>query len=188
MKRIGTFQGLRGAAILIIMLSHFVDAVHFLGHIGNSIFFVLSGFLAMYTYRPRKETLWKEMAFRYWRKFKKTYGTFLVATVLAIPLGLHILHDSMMIPKVIVYLLQLQAWVLDYSGYGWIILVGPSWFLGAYLFCECLVPILAPLVREIGGGSAFRVGCNLRSEFGVDCSQYELRVAGLELFSAGTSV
>lgn len=150
MRQIETLQGLRGAAILIIMLSHYADHLHFLGSIGNSIFMVLSGFLAIYTYRPSTEPLWKEMAGRYWRKARKTYVPFLIATILAIPLSLHILNDAWMVPKIVVYLLQLQAWVLDYTGYGWLILVGPSWFLGTYLFCECLVPVLVPLVRRLG--------------------------------------
>lgn len=149
MNRIQTFQGLRGVAIVVIALSHYITALHNLGSIGNSIFLVLSGFLAMYTYRPSTLSRWQDMAHRYLRKFKRTYPPFLVATIIAIPLNLHLLDDSLRIPKVIVYLLQLQSWIPDYSGYGWLILDGPAWFLGTYLFCECMIPILAPFAASV---------------------------------------
>lgn len=62
MKRIGTFQGLRGAAILVIMLSHYISSLSHLGiGAGNTIFLVLSGFLAMYTWHPSQDSLWIQM-------------------------------------------------------------------------------------------------------------------------------
>lgn len=147
---IRTFQGLRGATILMIAISHWISALSFLGvGPGNTIFFVLAGFLAMYTWQPSEGSILADMASRYIRKIHKFYITFLVAEVLAIPLSLHILRDAMAVPKIIVNLLLLQTWIPDYSGYGWMTLAMPAWFLCTYLFCECMVPILAPLADRL---------------------------------------
>lgn len=86
---------------------------------------------------------------RYLRRLRKFYGAFLVATIMAIPLSLHMLQDVLVVPKVLVNLLLLQSWIPDYSGYGWITFAMPCWFLCTYLFCEGMVPILAPLAIKL---------------------------------------
>lgn len=137
-------------AILVIMLSHYISSIAHLGiGAGNTIFLVLSGFLAMYTWRPLQEPIWIQMGGRYLQRMRKFYGSFLVATILAVPLSLHMLNDALVIPKVIVNLLLLQSWIPDYSGYGWITFAMPCWFLCTYLFCEGMVPVLAPLAIKL---------------------------------------
>lgn len=130
------------------MLSHYISPLASLGvQAGNTFFIVLSGFLAMYTWHPSTQPLIQDMVGRYVGKLRKFYVSFLVATVMAIPLSLHMLNDALVVPKVIVNLLLLQTWIPDYSGYGWITFAMPCWFLCTYLFCECMVSILGPIVK-----------------------------------------
>ncbi|VDN36172.1 unnamed protein product [Cylicostephanus goldi] len=73
-------QGLRGIAILFVLVMHLKPNSYRLGFVGVDIFFVLSGFLMAKILLERKLTLWTVWSF-YNRRFKRIVPLYMLFVV-----------------------------------------------------------------------------------------------------------
>ena len=81
--KIQALQGLRTVAFFAIFLSHSrIGQLGCLGAWGVSVFFVLSGFLMLYSYYPREETPAFGLRFA-WRKIRTLYPLHLITMLFA---------------------------------------------------------------------------------------------------------
>ena len=80
MKRIKKYQGLRGIAIISVVISHIFYTYNYAGAFGVSVFLALSGYLTVYNSMSEKETRydWKW----YIRKVVKFYPLYLAVTLI----------------------------------------------------------------------------------------------------------
>ena len=155
-EKMKSLQALRAFAFLGIFVFHagFID----LGAWGVSVFFVLSGFLMMYSYydRPTQESISLKSSIGFSsKKIKKLYPLHLVTMVIAISYMVFdkILNNALEYS----YLLHiaktaalsiplLQTWVPKmYVAFA---LNGPSWYLSVSLFLYACFPYLLRFFRE----------------------------------------
>lgn len=141
--RIEAIQALRGIACIAIMLSH--TKFKYLvgtGAWGVSIFFVLSGFMMIYSYygknRIKNTSIIENFIFA-WKKIKKLYPLHIVATLI-LAIFLFVGHDRVpfiqAVMKLITNFLLIQEWapLRDRS------INGVSWYLSSILFCYFIFP------------------------------------------------
>ncbi len=150
--RLESLTGLRFFAALLVVLYHSLTTAHLaripvlsalssLGGVGVSFFFVLSGFVLTWSYKPG-------LARRrfYWHRFARVYPLHLLMTLVAIPLV--VLGAVGWSWAVLFAALGLvQAWVPSQRyEFG---MNGPSWSLSCEAFFYALLPFLAPVARGL---------------------------------------
>ncbi|MBF6351298.1 acyltransferase [Nocardia flavorosea] len=111
-----------------------------LGAAGVTFFFVLSGFIIYWSFRPGSSVPWF-----YWRRVLKIYPTHLVAA------AAFILVVSVPLTRPVVWapnLALVHTWVPKWTTVGGLNV--PSWSLAAEILFYLSFPLLLPLVRRIG--------------------------------------
>ncbi|MFJ3516415.1 acyltransferase family protein [Streptomyces sp. NPDC090131] len=129
------------------------EVLHFLfgtGTIGVSCFFILSGFVLAWTYRPDADTVR-----RFWqRRFAKIYPVYFVSTVLAF-----LLFAGMgQVPgagNVVLHLTLLQSWVPVQDLYFGLNPV--TWSLSCEAFFYLMLPVLFVWLRRAGVRTLYAV-------------------------------
>ncbi|MGW8777328.1 acyltransferase family protein [Streptomyces sp. NPDC055796] len=168
--RLDSLTGLRWWAALLVFGEHIAalklgtrvgeeargpadEVLYFLfgtGTIGVSCFFILSGFVLAWTYRPDSDTVR-----RFWqRRFAKIYPVYLVSTVLAF-----VLFSGMgQVPgaaNVVLHLTLLQSWVPEQSLYFGLNPV--TWSLSCEAFFYLMLPVLFLWLRRAGVRTLYAV-------------------------------
>lgn len=149
MRKIVSFQEIRGIAILLIVFHHYLNLDNsMLGCIGVSVFFMMTGYLSIYTDSyDGKEYHFKEHMKRLLHKIKKFYPLHMLTLILSLPLSMHIIHDEYPILKFASNVFLVQAWIPDekfYYGFN-----GVSWFLSALYFFYMVEPFLVKLIKNL---------------------------------------
>lgn len=144
MKKIQSFQALRGFAFLLIFLSHSFNRLGWWGASGVSLFIILSGFLEGLKYTDNEYPLLKDYLKR---KIQAIYPLHIVTLVLSIPLSIGILKESGILKymiKLVINALMLQSWFPMEGIYFSFNAV--SWYLSLVFFFAACAPLL---VRKI---------------------------------------
>ncbi|WP_225731394.1 MULTISPECIES: acyltransferase [unclassified Nocardia] len=112
-----------------------------LGAAGVTFFFVLSGFIIYWSFRPGDSVRWF-----YWRRVLKIYPSHLVAALLFVAAASVPLHRPVVwAPN----LLLIHTWVPKWTTVGGLNV--PSWSLCSEMLFYTSFPLLLPLVRRIRG-------------------------------------
>ena len=162
MLRIKSLQGLRGWAILMIVLWHlnplFPGNLPKLGNLGVEFFLMLSGFLI-----ARKCDMSSDLrdfhssAAYTFRKLRSSYPLYLFP---AVPVFLLDVFAGPVKPEapfyqLLSYCTLTQSWIpVSWIYWG---VNGAGWFLPVVLFCYLMTPIIRKTVQKLGAGSVFFV-------------------------------
>lgn len=142
-------QVLRGILFVMVFVSHssaFLNAYGYLGSMGVSAFFVLSGFLASYKYKSlgNSRGLIQEQALFVFNRVKKFYPLYFCLLILAL----------FMNPSTPANFFKCLFLVQSYWGeanvalsYNW-----PTWFLSSILLCYFIAPIFNRVLIKIKRG------------------------------------
>lgn len=149
MRKIVSFQEIRGIAILLIVLHHYLNWDNsMLGYIGVSIFFIMTGYLSIYTDSyDGKEYHFKEHMKRLLHKIKKFYPLHMLTLILSLPLSMHIIHEEYPILKFASNVFLVQSWIPDKAFY--FEFNGVSWFLSVLYFFYMVEPFLVKLIKNL---------------------------------------
>ncbi|WP_029321016.1 acyltransferase family protein [Butyrivibrio sp. AE3004] len=158
--KIESLQGLRAIAFICIFLSHCNIAVlERLGNFGVSLFFVLSGFLMVYSYYKsdgkNDSSIIDRLMFS-WNKIRKLYPLHIVAMIIAVPIRYYesiLYSETFFFPMTLVNLVLnsflLQSWIpnmdIVYS------LNGVVWYLSTCAFHYFMFPWLIKSIRKYKG-------------------------------------
>ncbi|SDB67349.1 acyltransferase [Butyrivibrio sp. INlla16] len=129
-NRIYSLQMVRAIAILAIVASH-VGLIE-LGRWGVSVFFILSGIVAVYTYNFQTNT--SSLKYALWH-IRKIYPLHLITMFIWI----FSFEEKVKYKAVVMNIFLLHSWV-PYYVYGKGVLNGVSWFLSSIFFCYLLFP------------------------------------------------
>lgn len=146
--KIQALQGLRTVAFFAIFLSHSgIGQLGCLGAWGVSVFFVLSGFLMLYSYYPREETPAFGLRFA-WRKIRTLYPlhliTMLFAAAYAVLTGISVKKTCL---DLLLHSTLLRIWVPNETWYA--TLNGPAWYLCACLFLYLCFPLILRFFKKL---------------------------------------
>lgn len=144
-----SIQGLRAVAFVLVFLSH-LNVPHFEGGgvFGVSLFFILSGFLMVYSYQ-KKHISQNAIMFGI-IKISKIYWLHLLTLMLVIPFSVkvyfvdHTYSLTNFILSSLANLFLLQSWVPDTSFY--FSLNGVSWYLSTTLFLYASFPLIKKIL------------------------------------------
>ena len=150
--KILSFQGLRGFAIILIMLSHcyFIsnsynqNALIYFGAYGVELFIVLSGYLAYYNYLLGKRNS------SIIRKVKKFFPLHIVTFLWSLPLSLYVFTNGeylKAIVKIITNLLLINAWIPKADFY--FSFNSVSWYLTLVIFFIVIKPRMFKKLEQI---------------------------------------
>lgn len=149
-----TLQGLRGVAILLIVLSHCNYILNEFGNnifgaaggIGVQLFIILSGYLMMLNFNKSNKILSFSLNIK--KKLKKFYPLHLITLIIAIPF----LYKSFLncnfekaIEKIALNLLLLQSYIPDMDIY--FSLNATSWYLSTAFFFIILTPFAIKFIN-----------------------------------------
>ena len=111
------------------------------GELGVALFFVLSGFILIYTYQGNLQTS-RDLYKFFVARFARLYPVYLLAILIAIPL-----HRRLPTHFEFLIFPMLQAWAPPASdvGYSWII---QAWTLSVEAFFYCCFPLLLLVFRR----------------------------------------
>ena len=153
-EKIQSLQILRALAFLGIFLEHAAAPVSW-PKLGVSIFFVLSGFLMVYSYQNRKfpNTI-KDCLFFSWTKIRKLYPLHIITMLCAVIIeltvrfltGWSIKAVIQLILKLLLHIFLIQTWI-PYSTVN-ISLNGVAWYLSVTAFLYAVFPYLNSFVRK----------------------------------------
>ncbi len=156
MKKIVSLQALRGLCYIGIFLFH-VGYENLYGHISVSVFFILSGFMSIYTYKNKDEKLTFKNSFKYAvSRIKKIYLLHLITTLIIFILDLFSFieyHESFsplydLLTKLVANLTLAKALIPSFAlGTS---LNGVSWFLATSFFIYLTAPYLIRFVNKHG--------------------------------------
>lgn len=158
-KRIIGFQGLRGFAILLIVLSHCTWKVNgygqnilsYAGGWGVQLFIMLSGFLAALHY-PNVNFEIKDSKELCRHKLQKYYWLHIVTLLAALPISLSVLHGGLLISdivKVVSNVFLVQSWVPLHAVY--FSMNAVSWYLSLDLAFAFMLPVLIRIIWQMQG-------------------------------------
>ena len=150
-QKILSFQGLRGFAITLIIISHCAFKMNQYGHImfmyagalGVELFIILSGFLAAYNYSSgRKISLF--------RKAKKVYPLHICTFFISVPLCLDLFRGGEWYKgfiKALLNIFSVNIWVpvKDY----YYVFNTVSWYLGLVFFFVIITPCLMAFINKL---------------------------------------
>lgn len=151
-----SFQGLRGIAILLIVISHCSFGINaygsnttmYCGGLGVSIFIMLSGYLTLYQhYDNNTELKFKEFIFE---KIKKFYPLHLLTLIAALPfllVSIKTIGKSQAILIFISNLTLVQTWIPIENFY--FSLNAVSWYLSITMFFIVMTPVTIKCFRKI---------------------------------------
>ena len=113
------------------------------GHVGVPFFFVLSGFVLTWSFRPgmRARTFW-------WRRFARIYPSYLATTLIAaVLIGTGVVGGSFQPHVLLMHMGLVQTWSLQYSvTFG---LNSVAWTLSVEAFFYLTFPLLAWLLARV---------------------------------------
>lgn len=154
--KIKSFDGIRTMAFMMIFLSHIGRKFTILnefcfGVVGVQIFFLMSGFLCLYTYRANSYNLVRESWVYYLKKLKKVYPLHLITFWFAFSLQLwwvykyqasgQVMH---LVKSAIPNLLLIQTFFYNFGNdFNWV-----TWFLADIMFFYSLTPVLVRLTKK----------------------------------------
>ena len=154
--RLDSLTGLRFYAALIVVLFHAskylepaapAAAVFGLGYTGVSFFFILSGFVLAWSYKPglpRKQF--------YWRRFARIWPLHALTTVLAAVAAVFVTGAALNWSALPAVLTLTQSWFpAGDIRYGF---NGVSWSLSCEMFFYLLFPLIYPRLRVVRPGHA----------------------------------
>lgn len=149
-RRIDSIQSLRAIAFLAVFMSHSrLFGLGFLGAWGVSIFFVLSGFLMVYSYYPKIDYAFPPAHRFAWQKIRKLYPIHILMTVACILYT--ILNEgkiSANLPIVtLLHTLLLQIWIPNSAFYE--TLNGVAWYLCVCAFTYFCFPLILNVLRKV---------------------------------------
>lgn len=153
MEKIKKYQGLRGWAILFIMISHFGHGDKMLGPFGVSLFIGLSGFLTCYLSKDEKiyDIKW------YIRKILKFYPLYLLVTfITAQYFNTILIYGADEKTNKLVFILNifmLQTYVKNPIFYGAFTQVG--WYIPFFFLSIILTPIVVKLWKKNDFNTAY---------------------------------
>lgn len=151
-KRLTSLDAVRTFACLGVMAFHMYLCTF--GHLGVSVFFVMSGFLSGYNHLESMDTehitLGGSANFAY-RKIMKLYPLYLVMLVIPVAGEIYGVANGLaslpvMLGKIAANVLLVQAWIpLNeyYFSYN-----GPAWFLSSILFAYFMLPFVLRAVKK----------------------------------------
>lgn len=137
-KRINSLQALRGIAFLGITSFH--CGVSLMGPWSVTIFFVLSGFVLMYSKKPVDCTLKNSICFSL-NKIKKLYPLYLITLAVY-----YIYRNRYSLRTVLLNVFLLQSWVPDSNTY--YSMNGVAWFFSDMLFIYCFFPLIKRTIEK----------------------------------------
>ena len=152
-KKISSFQGLRGVAQMLIIISHCNVVTHincenifkYFGCLGVTLFIVLSGFLEM----KSLETSNEPYLYRFKRKISKFYWLHILTLMMAIPLtikGLLSGEVTKWLLKFICNIALLQSWFPSSGVYFSFNAV--SWCLSTMVVFIAIAPLVFEMIKQ----------------------------------------
>lgn len=157
--RLDSLTGLRFFAAFAVLLLHVgefaavpaVTRYTLYGQLGVSFFFVLSGFVLVWSSRA------SDTAGRfYWRRFARIWPLLMVTTIIAIPIFYQGRGIPMDLGAIVLSFVLLQAWFPDSSIYQ----AGnpAAWSLSCEAFFYAVFPALAPRFARLGNRGLLMAG------------------------------
>ncbi|PYE53199.1 acyltransferase family protein [Deinococcus yavapaiensis] len=163
-RRLDALTGVRFIAALLVFFFHFGGSVmqHTptwlhnitrMGHLGVTLFFVLSGFILTYTYFPSGTSNNLNRSRFYWARFARLYPVFLLAFLLSAPLSLmqgYLHHGGIsgalsVVGVGMLEVLGLQAWT-PATACVWNC---PAWSVSVEAFFYLTFPVLATFLLRL---------------------------------------
>lgn len=154
-RELPTLTVLRAVAALLVFAFHVdVSLMHLplasVGYVGVGFFFILSGFVLTWSYRP--ERTWGDF---FVRRVARIFPSHLVALALAVVVMVAVLHIPVTAGQVIPQVLLVQAWLPDRDT---ILSVNQvSWSLSVEMAFYVLFPFLMPWLLRLRGGARWAV-------------------------------
>lgn len=156
-----SFQGVRGWAILLIILSHCNYILNdygnnvfmYTGAFGVELFILLSGYLAYYNYSCNLD---KSLLTLLINKVKKFYPLHIITFIASLPLSMYIFQRGKIVEsvlKVILNLLFLNAWIPKMDIY--FSFNDVSWYLTLIIFFAVITPILIKTLAKLSNNILF---------------------------------
>lgn len=150
-RNIKNFQGLRGVAIILVVISHYSvsgnQIIGYMGALGVSIFFMMSGYLLIYHNYNKSEKL--QIIKYVKRKLIKFYPLHLLTLVLCIPLEMRSYFAQKNTNILIAFpcnLFLIQSWIPERDVYFSFNEV--SWYLSTNMFLVLLSPFVVWLFKR----------------------------------------
>lgn len=147
------FQGLRGYAALMIIISHFFAMFDYLGALGVEFFICMSGFLTLYNYTDSKKYDGKWIL----KKILKIYPLYLVVTIItasyfsaSMVYGVDSKHNTL---AFILNALMLQTYTGQEYLYGAFTQVG--WYMPFFMLSMLVTPVCILAWKRMNKSLAF---------------------------------
>lgn len=161
-KKVLSFQGLRGFAIMLIILSHCDYILNdygnnifmYFGAFGVELFIMLSGFLAYYNF-IFKETN-KKIGLVLRNKLRKIYPLHIITLIVSLPLCITLFTGNEVFKngvKLILNILLLNTWIPRMEFY--FSFNSVSWYLALVVFFILITPIVINLLSRMNNNFLF---------------------------------
>lgn len=155
--KITGFQGLRGIAILLIIISHcsYITNAYgnnvfmWAGGLGVSMFIILSGYLTMHS-ASASEYVELPLLKRLKSKLRKFYPLYIFTLLLAVPLDLSSLLNGNIVKEAAILgidVMLLQSWIPSsgvYFSYNAV-----AWYLSITMFFVAISPLVIKILRKM---------------------------------------
>ena len=158
-SNIGSMEGLRGFAVLLVFLVHyesllkpwiandapllaFAGSLHIVGNVGVDLFFLLSGYLIYGTLISRQQSFLPFFA----RRLQRIYPAFTVVFVVYVALSLLMPSESK-IPKDNAALYLLANYLLLPGLFPIQAMITVAWSLSYEMFCYLLLPVMVTFLK-----------------------------------------
>lgn len=152
-EKLDSLQALRALAFLGIFFQHATFFISW-SAMGVSVFYVMSGFLMVYTYGTREfdVSLKNNISFSI-KKIRKLYSLHIITMIFAVILNIVTMIDGMNTRNILILLRNiglnitlLQTWVPD-SGIN-VSLNGVAWYLSVTLFLYFMFPYILQVINK----------------------------------------
>lgn len=178
-KKIQAIQGLRGVAIILIVLWHlnsvFPKILPPLGDRGVEFFLIISGFLVAAKHLNGNSLNRLSGSIRYsFNKIKQLYPLYILSALPMIFLAVRKINDFSGIidiaKKTVLYGLVVQSWIPN-ENYYWA-LNGVTWFLSTIAFCYIATPFVFYVLKKIRGMNTLLVCLVFKFAIEIICHQF----------------